>query len=134
MSNRRSFLRLVGMAPIAAPVAAREAAASIGLKSAIGAAAVGINSGVVGAGLDPPAETHEQYLVRSLKEIMRPEASEEARREISTMLLDPDLASMRSMSLSAVRAIQVERLVDRTIQMRKSYLEKQLKRWSGGIL
>ena len=135
MSNRRSVLRLIGMAPIAAPVVAKEAAASMGLMSGSGGAvmaAIGQYANVpIGYPIQPmqdEASSIKDALLRLDEDI------EENRRGITAVYLDADIAALRSMSPSVARAIQVDRVVARERRQRKSWLERRLKQLTGGLL
>jgi len=103
---RRSFLQLMGAAPIAAPVIAREAAAKAGV------AAMPLPSFEQDyfGGINPTTESGLPWAVERLRDLDAPEAFSKALAAVGRpRLLDPDLASSRSLSLSAAMRIQRER-------------------------
>jgi hypothetical protein len=132
---RRSFLKLIGVAPIAAPVAAQEAAAKMGLRSMLGAAG-GLGGGrLVGYAQEcaPATGSHLDYLKSRLTRLLDPSYAEDMRRDIrgSITHLDPDLASMRGISPSAAMSIQLDRIVKRNIEQETWSVRKQIKEWTG---
>ena len=114
--GRRGFLRLLAAAPVAAPVVAREAAQKAGV-------------GVVGLGIDQyaspgscgssPSNDEGVWLTDWCRRVLSKEWEAEKRREGKTWLpsrLDPDLASSRSLNLSAALRIQQDRDIERRIR------------------
>lgn len=130
MSTRRGFLRLIGAAPVALPVAAKEAAVSMGLSGPLGAAAasqyIGNSCGAVPMPCDPSQEI--MYYKDRLASIVSSENMlryrQEARNE--ARILDADIAAMRAISPSAAYAMQVERVVQRRIQQERSWIDQGL--------
>lgn len=122
---RRGFLGFLGAAPIAAPVMAREAAAKAGLGEV-----VAFSKGAAELSNNPWAERlqvvdqkgHAKWLAEQVKNIMSPERRREAARLLVVKRLDPDLASSRSLSLSAAMRIQKERLIE-------AHLAQEAERW-----
>lgn len=108
---RRGFLRLIAAAPVAAPVMAREAA------SRAGVAALG--SGYPMCDPAVPSQNSEGDWVTSVAKKVFSKAWEDEQRERvgkwSVSILDPDLASSRSLSLSAAMRLQRERNIERYI-------------------
>ena len=109
---RRSFLKFLGAAPVAAPVIVREAT-----QMSLGNTSVALQTAAiydfeendkcdvepVSSILNP--EIEKGYLVKRLEEINQPAYY----NYIKADRLDPDLASMRSFSLSTAFRIQLER-------------------------
>lgn len=133
---RRNFLKFLGAAPIAAPVVAQEAAAKMGLRSALGAAG-GLGGsrpvGYAGECPVPDGGSHLDYLKTRLTRLLDPSYAEDMRRDIrgSVTTLDADLASMRGISPSAALSIQIDRIVKRNIDQETWSVRKQIKEWSG---
>lgn len=108
--KRRSFLSLFA----AAPVVAQEAAAKMGLSSMVSAAsmpAVGVGH-AIGAS---PASSDDSWVKRAIAEYWSPQARRERENEAAhaARVLDPDLASMRSLSPSAAYSLQRARCLER---------------------
>lgn len=127
MIGRRQILKLFGMAPAALPVAAREIAKSNSIGSFTS------NPGILGGSLTASTPSNDDYLSHILKEIGKWAADGEtlARKEVrfeNIYRLDPDIASMRSLSLSAAMRIQRDRLVKRYLEGQRSYLSTELER------
>jgi hypothetical protein len=124
MSNRRGFLKLLGMAPVAGPVAAKEAAASMGLEGVIaGASMVGgaIPSGSpisTGDNLDWLKDRIREHVSGEIDADYKANARHDARR------LDPDLAALRSVSPAWAYTQQVERAYQRNKQIQETWLSK----------
>lgn len=120
MMQRRNFLRLMGSAPIAAPMAAKEAVAAkvsvatSGLVSPFDDRMVAVNP--------VPGGSYLQNLKNELAELLSGAKCEELRERSRPRSLDPDLAAMRSLSMSAAVEIQWERNVKKAIADRRSYL------------
>lgn len=129
---RRGFLALIGAAPIALPVAAKEAAAKMGMGSVLsGAASYG-----GGSALDvgyPKAGTALKgdgsilgYLRAELRNLTEERNVSEIRRRVlrngEARVLDADLASMRSTSPSVAYHIQIERCVARNVERERMSL------------
>lgn len=114
---RRGFLRILGAAPVAAPVIAREAAAKAGLNvSGLGSSGMGMPIGE--GGLTSSSEDGG-WAIRACQKVFSKQWEDEKRREMLRWKpdrLDPDLASSRSFSLSTALRIQRERNIERYIQ------------------
>lgn len=113
MLARRRFLSLLGAAPAAIPVIAREAAAKLGLEGALGGT---ISSSIpLGLGGVPPDPSSEPWPQRALRMFWRPTQRRERRNTVEWQArrLDPDLASMRSISPSAAYQLQRSRCAAR---------------------
>ena len=129
MSTRRKFLALVGMAPVAVPVAAKEAAAAMGVSGPLGAGSAGMN---IVAGGYPMAnsveEDHDGFLKRKLKRLDGGEEGEHSANDArySARVLDADIASLRSISPSAAYAIQRQRTFDEFKRRRRASLLQDL--------
>lgn len=107
--NRRGLLRLLGAAPVALPVVAREAAAKAGIGT-LGLAAPAYPSQPCGSAED------ESWVGDWVKRVFSKEFEKEAQRNVGSVgTLDPDLASSRSFSISTAVRIQRERNVTRYI-------------------
>lgn len=127
---RRGFLRLLGAAPIALPVAAREAASKVGV-STLG---YGMPSGGLHRG--PPTEIGgdnewiKQWAADAFSLARRAERWEEIRSNpVGT--LDPDLACSRSLSMSAAIRIQRERNFERSIAGEQRSARRRFKKAFG---
>lgn len=118
MIGRRSFLRLLGVAPVAAPVAAKAAAGELMAASSV--TGIGVLPSMTAASADyfgsSPAETgdYEKNEMKALKAIIKGawpvHVEDRIRRNAQDVrCLDPDLASNRSMSLSTKVRLQRER-------------------------
>ena len=98
-ATRRKFLALVGMTPIAAPVAAKQAAVAMGLSGPIGGAGDRVGGPML-SGHGPIPVGPNDWAINALKRL----ASEDGQREIMqdakayARTLDPDLAALRSVS------------------------------------
>lgn len=113
--GRRGFLRLLAAAPIAAPVVAREAAQ----KAGIGAVGLGVDRFSSGDCGPSPSNDEGEWLTGWCRRVLSKEWEAEKRREGKNWLpsrLDPDLASSRSLSLSAALRIQQGRDIERRIR------------------
>lgn len=119
---RRSFLRLLAAAPVAAPVVARDAAA----KAGIGAVGLGIdNYGPPVSGQCYPAEpaSEREWIAGNIKRVLSKAWEQEQRdsmRHWYPSRLDPDLAASRSLSLSAALRLQRERDVESNIDRERA--------------
>lgn len=109
--GRRGFLRLLAAAPVAVPVAAREAAQ----KAGVGAVGLGIEDfGPTTSGQCWPADPASEgdWITQNAKRVFS-KAWEQEQRESARgwypARLDPDLAASRSLSLSAALRIQRDR-------------------------
>ena len=128
MSSRRGFLKLLGVAPVAAPAAATNAAASMGLVEAVGSTSVVIGQGGVG-GYGPPTMDNEGWIKRAWAAV----ASGERRRDEtmsakeSTLVLDSDVAALRSVSPAFKRMVQVDRLVERRVAEHRRRLIEEMR-------
>lgn len=123
MSNRRGFLKLLGMAPVAGPVAAKEAAVSMGLEGVIaGASMVG---GAMPSG-SPIASGEVDWLRERIRDHVSGESDAEykANARHDARRLDPDLAALRSVSPAWAYTRQVERAYQRNRQSQETWLSK----------
>lgn len=136
MSNRRSFLRMLGVAPVAAPVAAKEAAVAMGLSSSAGTAGMMLGGNVpmsaqVGFGIT----NEKENIAKRMAALLSSNARDEARREIGRgRLLDADIAALRSVSPAFANVVQIERDIDARIDNEKRWLNRRLSDLTGGIL
>lgn len=141
--QRRSFLKFLGAAPVAAPVVAREAAARAGVSVGmpVTSALTGASGAVMGGSISA-SKSWTDEAVRFLS------ASAAGKRDLARKedffrhefgsRLDPDLASSRSLSLSAAIRIQRERNLDiYTAMIERRMLERYLEAtgmpWSDAI-
>ncbi len=135
MTSRRKFLKFAGAAPVAIPVAAKEAAVKMGLGSAPTLTMLGnYNAGYpISAAIDAPSSELD-YLCDQLKQTVedKQDIFRETKRDLIRM--DADLAALRSVSPSWVGMRLVEREAARRIESRTSWLEKRIKKLSGGLL
>jgi hypothetical protein len=119
---RRAVLKMMGVAPIAGPIAAQEVAAKMGVGSLIGG---GAQLAKRYADTDTcatevsPTTTAQRIL--NYRNDLAYWKSAERRRELRRryrrehITLDADLASHTSLSPAAARSIQIERLVDEEV-------------------
>jgi len=134
--NRRGMLRLIGMAPVAAPVAAKQAAVSMGLRGLGSAAAAGAVEYAGTGRYDSPVPCpptpmeHAQFLKERLAEMLSPESIARYRQEAKgqARMLDTDIAAMRSISPSAAYEMQLERLVQARIKQERQWIEQSMQK------
>lgn len=137
MSNRRSFLRTLALAP----VAAKDAAAKMSIGAATSAASDA--SGLM-AGLAPGASSYGAPMVAApwqsdIDRVMRWKAfglPSWKQREIKhnarhqARVLDPDIAALRSLSPSAAYTLQRARIestmLDRELDSLRAWMEQSL--------
>lgn len=125
--NRRKLLGWIGMAPVAAPLAANQITAALGEKLAFDAQAAklasiditGMTEKSVGLGI------HENNPPQYIHKVRRILANEFYRRQVESSLyeanadvrcLDPDIANKKSFSLSAKVTFQRQRNVAKELQ------------------
>lgn len=127
-TSRRKFFGLAA----AVPVVATAAATKMGLVSGtsnLGTGAMSASSTLSGGhpGL-PPSGSFADYLRRQIKEFWSPDAKRQREAEAAqhARMLDPDLASMRSLTPSAAYHIQRGRVVKRIEDERLASLNAQL--------
>ena len=112
-ANRRGFLAAI----VALPVAAKEAAGKLGLQGPLG---WGVEGGLLhgphpGSALASSADA-ESFWQRQLRKFTTSRSQQRYRRisaRQDARRLDPDLASMRSISPAAAYALQCDRCVAR---------------------
>lgn len=112
--QRRGFLKLLASAPVAAPVVAREAAH----KAGIGSLGVGAEMASQGISGPSPYDGEKEWVSTWCREVLSKGWADERRKDIlrsPVSRLDPDLASSRSLSLSAAMRMQRERDAERSI-------------------
>lgn len=121
MSTRRKFLAIMGAAPVAVPIAAKEASAKMGLLAPIGAPPEGgpLSSGLGGCSVS--GDDTGTYLANMLGGIDRGEEDKEFHRDAKygARVLDPDLASLRSISPSFAYVTQRQRTFNEYKRMRR---------------
>mgnify|MGYP001096809871 CR=1 FL=1 len=128
---RRAFLRFAAAAPVALPVAAKEAAAGMGLQGALGGAMLGkmpVPDGMPCSPAPGDVYDHATWLRQQIAELLSDEglksarinAREEARR------LDPDLAALRSVSPAFAYQAQVDRSAARHIERQRDWMTRDL--------
>jgi hypothetical protein len=129
---RRAVLKMMGVAPIAAPIAAQEVAAKMGTGTLIGGAHALAKKARYAdeacATEISPISTAQRVL--NYREDLAFWKSEDRRKVLRSQYrraqvnLDPDLASLNSVTPAAARAIQIDRLIDEEIGERVSMIEK----------
>lgn len=117
--KRRSFLAALVSAPAVAPVALREATAAAGVKP--------LGFGFAGENAVPSPSapgSNLPWMVERLKELEAADAFDQYFANMDQpSRLDPDLASSRSLSLSAALLIQRRRDAQRALdRSRRSYM------------
>ena len=138
--RRRGFLSFLGGAAVAGPGMVKTAAAH-GMESlSLGQVAGGLTTGY---GLEGPAyatagmEVSDvspldpgHWAQRELADFIGMTAKDlaERRRQTHVSVLDPDLAVMRSLSLSAKIRMQRDRQFERGLEDHRSYLARQVER------
>lgn len=113
-TNRRSFLSLLAAAPAASQLAAKEAAMGL---SNISTSGFGEASSFGATGLQEVAvpKPASWSLSEAVSYFVKAKRSnyENHRIKIEARVLDPDVASLRSVSLAQMYAIQLKRIEDR---------------------
>ena len=121
--GRRGFLRLIAAAPVAAPVIAREAATKAGIGVIGSAQAV---AGTYGEPICGPS--NQGWAMSYAKRVFSSKWLSEERdrfRFRQVGVLDPDLASSRSLSLSAAVVMQRERDFARYVERERGDAGRQ---------
>jgi hypothetical protein len=122
--KRRGFLAAIGFAPIAAPVMAKEAAAKMGMGIRLNDGPIGIPT-ISGGSFDQDQTSWlKKHLMRFDTEAGRRELDEQVRYVART--LDPDLASMRSVSPAFAYAQQRHRCMKRLDAERRWNVTNQI--------
>lgn len=132
MNSRRAFLRLLGATPVALPVAAKEAAAKMGLASITSAAgALPGDTLPTLHGPVPTASGGDGWLRDALADLTTPTKQAEFRERAALQAgrLDADLAALRSVSPAAAFAIQRERCFVRVAKYERSWVEREMERF-----
>jgi len=128
-ASRRSLLKFLGMAPVAAPMMAKEVAESAA-SDLIGLSASHY-SGTMGPQLSPTSgdTPWKNKVLRFLSSGRIPEWYEEilADRHRQVQALDPDIASKRSWSLNVKISTQRLRNIDRARQAFKNQPKNSLR-------
>ena len=123
--NRRSFLKFIP----AGVLGAKQAAAQAAEKLAFGVGEIGLEAssatdmpmgGIAGSG------DYAGYARKRLAQMLTPWWQELRRRGISVSRLDPDLASMRSLSLSVRMQMQRDRNFERIMADERAHYEGAL--------
>ena len=145
--KRRSFLGALIAAPSALPVAAKEAAAKMGMTQFM----VGSQSlvGPVNEFSKYPSNVYPssqdanvspQDNINYYKNLIRDITSGDRREEIinncksSVRVLDSDLAALKSISPATAYNIQMQRNIDKEIKKETSYYEKMIKKMTPSLL
>ena len=132
--GRRGFLSLIPLAPVAATVAAKEAAATMGLSGPLNAVGYGVGGmpQMAGYANSPVPSGASPWFLDAFKNFMAPETIEGHRINAKGMarILDPDIAAMRSISPAQAYAMQVDRCFERLRKQEKSYLDREMERWT----
>jgi hypothetical protein len=128
--NRRGFLKFLPAAVIGGKQAAAEAAE----KLALGAGPIGglglmdaagsLSGGSYTANYIGSSVQNTDWAINDLRRLLDPAWLAERRDEIRVQALDPDLASMKSMSLGVRMQIQKDRLLARYVERERTRLEK----------
>lgn len=129
--NRRGLLKLLGAAPVAAPVIAREAATRAGV-TPLGALVEG--GYPIGSAPSPSCVSEADWVTDWCRRVFTKAWADEERRQsrmFQPQRLDPDLASSRSLSLSAALRIQRERDVERRIERERDNAKRRFMELTG---
>lgn len=121
--NRRGFLKFLPAAVIGGKQAAAEAAEKLALGNVGALGSVGFPPSV-GMIHSPDSSDSTTWARRNLTRLLDPRWLEQRREQIGVAVLDPDLASMKSLSLSVRISMQKDRNFEREISRERSYLEK----------
>ena len=126
--NRRSFLKFIPAGVIGAKQAAEKLA--LGTADALGS---GLGAQYAGAFYDAvetkgPSSIYGDgsWIRESLARLVDPEWLAEMRRNTHVDCIDPDLASMQSISLSVKMQMQRDRNVERQVSGERTRLERML--------
>ena len=127
--KRRGFLKFLSVSPVAAPVAAKEAAYAMGLNGSIGGLGEHGMAPVGGQIYDGPVSS-KSWIIDQVKSLFSEEERENRRLAALDYgrRLDPDLASMRSVSPAFAYRAQVARSERRIEARQKSWLRLQAKK------
>lgn len=140
--GRRKFLRFIGASAVAAPAAVKETAAAMGLMDGVASGGRYIGGGPVpslSGGFPKVGSCKPSDPILVASEVIREKARiaalftdetrERVRREAqgSTVVLDSDIAAMRSPSPAAKRLLQIERNIDRRLHGEKSWIERNIR-------
>jgi hypothetical protein len=121
---RRGFLRLMAAAPVAAPVVAREAAQKAGIS------ALGYGMPMPPSGAGNSIAGGNDWIRDWAKDVFSAGWKEARWQDIKSNpvgALDPDLASSKSLSLSAAVRIQRERNFARMVENERRSVSKRFK-------
>ncbi len=121
--KRRSFLQALLVAPAAVPVAAKQAAAKMGLVAVTDVAA---SQFIGGDSVCGPDRGNDDWAKRALKELMSKDKTQERWDQTihQARVLDADLASLKSMSPSVAYGIQRERTYHRLTDNERRWLQR----------
>lgn len=119
--GRRKLLGFLAATPVAMREAAKAAGVSDGLSS--GGAIRSYRGGPISDDFSPPPDIGSHWATKALKNVVSGGFRSELEREWRVSILDPDLASSRSFSLSAAMRIQRNRDIERQIASHRTYLE-----------
>lgn len=126
-ATRRRFLNLLGAAPVALPVAAKEAAAKMGLES-VTAASQPLMSSLPGESTASDLDWQEKYFKSELRELFSSENVRQRKRmaRAHSHVLDADLAALRSMSPAVAYIKQQERNIERAIKDTREEMQDRI--------
>lgn len=129
---RRGFLKLLPAAPFGVAVAAKEAAASMGLSGPIGAN-IGGSMAYAGASMyGNPVSDGGNWIVDAWKDFNSKQRVESDWMQAKQMarVLDADIAAMRSISPARAYQMQVERCFKIMRDRDAGYLKRLFDEWS----
>lgn len=118
--NRRSFLKFIPAVGLASKTAAKEAIAKA---SGVDFGLSGFNEIPSGPGLSGAA-VDRGWALKKLAEVLDGTYRDKLAENTIVGRLDPDLAAMQSMSISARVFIQKERLIERAVKSERTWLER----------
>jgi hypothetical protein len=128
--NRRGFLKFLPAAVIGGKQAAAEAAEKLALGNApIGGLGLmdadsSLGGGSYAANCIGVSASSSEWAIKDLRRLIDPAWLAERRDEIRVQALDPDLATMKSMSLGVRMQMQKDRLLARHVERERTRLEK----------
>lgn len=139
MIGRRGFLKALGIGVAAGPATAKtltdltpsglglSSSAYSGFSGLAGDSGPGLNSGTTIA--EASTYNHGKWLIARLRELADPSILHDRHRDTHVSVLDADLASMASLSLSSKIRIQRRVNFDRDVAARREALWFELKQF-----
>lgn len=128
--KRRGFLGLLGGAVVTGPSMAKEAVAQTMADLSVPGVGIPYGMGELSQSITTATSSFDKrsHLQDQLAKLLGKTAADKLRekRQTGVNMLDPDLASMRSFSLSARMRIQQDRNYERMIEQERGWIERRL--------